>query len=226
MLDIYLVQIDKTLEAPLFKSLIESLPADEQASVNKKVRQTDKESALITRVFLRKLLAENYRLSPAEIVFSKNEYGKPFLPSQPDLHFNISHSGGYIAYTFSDSPVGIDVEIERGMEPETLANFLHPRENDFLFNSAGADKQEMFRIWTLKESYIKAIGMGMYKELTSFSVVSRSGLAELSDANPANVKNWRLSHKLIADKTHLSICCDRDCPEPAETCIKLSDIDW
>ena len=223
MLDVFLVHIDNEIEKSDFQRLLLSLPGDEQESVNKKVRMPDKELALITRVFLRKLLAEKYNIEPEDIAFQKNEYGKPLLTSDADLHFNISHSGRWVSFAFSSMPVGIDIEVERKFEPETLANFLHPLEKEYLFASANANKNEMFRIWTLKESYIKAIGMGMYKELPVFSVLDSRGRSIITDEDSNDDISWKLSHKMIAESTHLSICCNNECPQPSVEIFKATD---
>ena len=222
MLDIFIVHIDENLDDVMFKSLLESLPAEEQSIVTKKIRMQDKQSALLTRVFLRKLLVQKYNLNRSKINFQKNKYGKPFLHEKEELHFNISHSGKYITFVFSDKPVGIDIESERELEPETLANFLHPLEKKHLFRKSG-DKYEMFRIWTLKESYIKAVGMGMYKELTSFSVLDKEGKAEIFDTNLGTHESWILSHKMLADTIHLSVCCSKECSAPVEKHYRSSE---
>lgn len=44
--------------------------------------------------------------------FERTEDGKPFIPGLPDLHFNLSHSGEYIAGAFSDREVGLDLQEE------------------------------------------------------------------------------------------------------------------
>ena len=37
--------------------------------------------------------------------------GKPFFPSQPQLHFNLSHSGSYALCALDTSPVGVDIQV-------------------------------------------------------------------------------------------------------------------
>ena len=59
------------------------------------------------------------------------EDGKPFLPGLPDIHFNLSHSGDYIACAFSDQEVGLD--LQEHSRPHTsivrIAKRFFPRRN-------------------------------------------------------------------------------------------------
>lgn len=98
--------------------------------------------------------------------------GKPCLAGHPDICFNISHCDGLAACAFHDRPVGIDAEMP-GYFPEILINrALSEQEKDFL-RTAGTTlplKQEWFyRLWTLKEAYVKKSGIGVDTDLTDFS---------------------------------------------------------
>jgi 4'-phosphopantetheinyl transferase len=91
----------------------------------------------------------------------KNLYGKPSLRNFPFLHYNISHSENYVVCIISDSrAVGIDVEKIRGFNPYAAKKVCSLKELNNIYSKRDSDK-EFFRLWTLKESYIKAIGLGL-----------------------------------------------------------------
>lgn len=98
--------------------------------------------------------------------------GKPCLADYPDICFNISHCDGLAACGFHHRPIGIDAELP-GYFPEVLIDrALSEQEKDFL-RTAGTTlplKQEWFyRLWTLKEAYVKKSGAGVDTDLTDFS---------------------------------------------------------
>ena len=87
----------------------------------------------------------------------RDEMGKPYF-EDGKLHFNVSHSEEYLAIAISNYPVGIDIQasktIREGMykkvvQPEEMALIGEERQKDFL------------RLWTLKESFVKAEGKGL-----------------------------------------------------------------
>ena len=109
---------------------------------------------------------------PLDII--AGQYGKPELNNQ-DLHFSLSHSGDFIAAALCDSAVGVDIQ-KRAVYSTALVNrFFAEAERDYI--AAAQDKNYAFtEIWSLKESYIKAVGTGMHMPLNSFSVIEMSGL--------------------------------------------------
>ncbi len=68
-------------------------------------------------MLIRTVAAKAYGLDPAGISFSVQEYGKPYIPALPDMHFNISHSGRWIVCAVDSKPIGIDIE---KMKPGTI----------------------------------------------------------------------------------------------------------
>ncbi len=131
---------------------------------------------LVTRALIRTLLSRYLPGHPAEWRFSKNEYGKPevipFSGMMP-LRFNLSHTEGLIACgVVLEHDIGVDVEdIERSGDQLGIADrFFSDREvNDLFALPLDSQKSRFFDYWTLKESYIKARGMGLSIPLGQFS---------------------------------------------------------
>ena len=93
---------------------------------------------------------------------SKGEYGKPYLPAHPEIRFNISHADGIAACIVSERECGIDCEPVRQYRPNVMRRAFSEREISLVENAADGEKNLLFfRLWTLKEAYIKAIGMGL-----------------------------------------------------------------
>ena len=99
-----------------------------------------------------------------------NEFGRPNLKRE-DIFFNISHSGKYVTCAISNKIVGIDIQkhIEKF---EEIISFFSISEKEYLASIPFQKLliKEFFKIWTVKESYVKFLGRGLYKELDSFSL--------------------------------------------------------
>ena len=121
-------------------------------------------------------------------------YGKPYLLDAEEVHFNLSHSGSYVAGTFADSEVGIDIECSRKANLAVARRFFTKEEVEYLeavLAKDGKDQQlneEFVRLWTRKESYIKAVGKGMNLPLNDFCVLS--DIVEQKDRY--HIKSWEL----------------------------------
>lgn len=112
-----------------------------------------------------------------------NAYGKPHLANHPDIHYNISHCRDYIACILSrDYEVGIDVEDIRSFADSVARRVCAQSELDRIYTSE-CRNTEFFRHWTLKESYLKAIGQGLsfqmknvvFDEITTQSIGCNQG---------------------------------------------------
>ncbi len=86
--------------------------------------------------------------------------------------FNISHSRDrlLIAVT-SGRAIGIDIEFRRsGINMNAIADrWFSPKERAF-FQTLENPEKGFFDIWAKKEAYVKALGTGIFKELSSFTV--------------------------------------------------------
>ncbi|WP_304165860.1 4'-phosphopantetheinyl transferase superfamily protein [Lonsdalea britannica] len=145
---------------------------------------------------LRCLLSPLCHVLPHELTFARNPFGKPFLPQYPQLHFNLSHTQAAFAFAIAQGDaVGVDVEGNRGRVEHkrgVAKRFFHPDEADWLaqFCDEEAYVQAFIRIWTRKEAYLKALGLGLSKPLDSFScLMQENGRIQVQDdAQPASAQ--------------------------------------
>lgn len=104
-----------------------------------------------------------------QIEFSTNNYGKPLLLNNLHIHFNISHTGHYIACAVSDESVGIDIELIKPVDIKIAERFFTT--DEIVYVKQGEREQRFYEVWTKKESHVKWEGKGLYKPLVSFSVL-------------------------------------------------------
>ncbi|HKB85680.1 MAG TPA: 4'-phosphopantetheinyl transferase superfamily protein [Ignavibacteriaceae bacterium] len=102
-------------------------------------------------------------MKPADIIFSYNKFGKPYISdSGGNLQFNISHCDNIIVFAFSSgNEIGVDVEkINMIEDMDGVADICFTQyEKDWL-NRTESKTETFYKIWTIKEAFIKAIGRG------------------------------------------------------------------
>lgn len=98
--------------------------------------------------------------------------GKPWISSPPGIEFNISHSHSLAVCAIGQIPLGVDVEQIRPYREPLLGKILSEKERKMFLgdNMSRAEKEQLFfRLWTLKESYVKAVGCGIRVPLSEIS---------------------------------------------------------
>lgn len=176
------------------------LTASELEKINRIVRQQDKDIFLVSTLMKKILLGKYLNCPPEEVRFSENENKKPLLINQPDLHFNTSHSGDWLVFIFSNLPCGIDIEkIKWNFEFDDVMEYsFHPQEKEYVLKSANPHVS-FFRIWTMKESLLKATGEGLIDNLHQLNLME-------AQSNQGNNNIWHIKSSLIEDDYWCSIC--------------------
>jgi len=152
------------------------LTADERAKVSRYRFEKDRHTSLVTRALVRTVLSRYAAVAPADWRFVTNQYGRPEIDEpreQRMLRFNLSHTEGLVVCLVSRGrEVGVDVEnrARGGGLLEIADRFFSPFEVKALRTlPSGEQMDRFFLYWTLKESYIKARGMGLALSLSAFS---------------------------------------------------------
>src|SRR5262249_6094892 len=121
-----------------------------------------------TRALVRTVLSQYRDVAPADWRFETQEHGRPFVASprlDEPLQFNLSNTRGLVVCAVSESLVEMGVDVERNDRVESAMQiaerFFSPSEVRTLMALPPEERAERFAtIWTLKESYIKARGLG------------------------------------------------------------------
>ena len=102
------------------------------------------------------------------LVLSYSDNGKPLAEG---ICFSLSHSGDRVICAIAEQAVGCDIEKTGKARVKVAKRFFAADELEYLGRfSADALDREFFRLWTMKESYIKMTGEGLRLPLSSFRV--------------------------------------------------------
>lgn len=127
--------------------------------------ESDRQRFITARANLRLILAQHLDTLPQNLQFSYGAHGKPSLVNAPHLNFNLSHSGQLAVCAVSyHGAIGVDIEyLKPRHHLNQIANrFFYPEELA-TFQQFGCNLTTFLRIWTAKESHLKATGVGLSK---------------------------------------------------------------
>jgi 4'-phosphopantetheinyl transferase len=164
--------------------------------------QADRLRFLVAHGVLRSILGRYLGQPPVALSFSVNAFGKPALApawGDPPLSFNLSHSRDLaLLAVAAGRHTGVDVEYIRPelVDERIPERFFSPAEVAALRRlPPGQQKDVFFQVWTRKEAFIKAKGMGLSIPLDQFDVSVTPGepAALLRYApDPAETACWEL----------------------------------
>ena len=100
--------------------------------------------------------------APLSLSYTYGRNGKPFLKDYGEVCFSLSHSGRYVMGAFSNHEVGVDVQKHRETRLDMARRFF-AGEDKALLERLGEEhaSDNFYRIWAVKESYMKLTGEGM-----------------------------------------------------------------
>jgi len=221
---VWLAYYETIVDERLLAAYREFLSEPERAQAERFYFARDRHRYLVTRALVRTVLGRLLDLPPAELRFGANEHGRPHLldaAGSAGLHFNLSHTRGLVALAVSrDRELGIDVENTRERNPslDIAERFFAPVEaSELRAQPEHRQQQRFFEYWTLKESYIKARGMGLAIPLDKFhfrfpnhATIELSVDRELGD----RAERWCFYRASPSTDHVLALCAERTADEP------------
>ena len=152
------------------------LSDDEIARYERFFFDRDRHLHLVAWALVRSMLSRYADVAPEQWEFRTNQWGRPEIAGPdpaPPLRFNLSHTRGLIACIVApELDVGVDVEDRRRDTSgrEIARRFFSSREVAALERRTEEEQATaFFEYWTLKEAYIKAVGVGISLGLGRFS---------------------------------------------------------
>lgn len=173
---VFLPESISELTNEIFQQCLNRLDSTSQARVRRFYHREDAWRSLVGMLLPYQALRE-YGFPTDNVQFSRTSSGKPYLTVPTGMDFNVSHDKQMIAMISSvetsgqnASYIGIDVMRRKIPQGETVRTFiraidstLSKTELDILAAQQDSHETEkyIFLLWTLKEAYSKALGLGL-----------------------------------------------------------------
>ena len=171
-LNMLLCFLENNIRFSEYSALMRFVSPERITKINSYIHEKDKILSLMAELIARYDICRKGIADNDSIKFSNGEYGKPFLENNTDYHFSYSHTEGCIAFASDSREIGADVELCRETDLGFTEFILTADEKEYIKKSSDRIS-DFYRIWTAKESYLKYLGIGMYKEMASFSIFDR-----------------------------------------------------
>ena len=184
---LYLLNIREILEEPL-GDLIYFFSEESRERIKKYRFVSDQNRTAWAEILLRFLLPDACR----RLAIKRTASGKPYL-SDSEYQFNLSHSGEWIACTLGRTASGVDIQQEEDVLLSVAEKYFLPEEYQEICALDKAGQRNLFyKFWCIKESYLKYLGTGLTRDLTSFSILDpeppvRLHLTFLPDGSPLSL---------------------------------------
>ncbi|MET7702346.1 4'-phosphopantetheinyl transferase superfamily protein [Streptomyces sp. NPDC005485] len=162
--------------APALADLLAAHWLDEQErqTCGRFLFERDRRQYLVAHTLVRRALALEAGLAETDLVIWRSSRGRPFLRPSPGglprggahLDFNLSHAGGYnLLGIVRRHRIGVDVErLDRDEQAlATITQTFARAEREWVAGAPPGRLRErrVLRLWTLKEAYAKARGLGL-----------------------------------------------------------------
>jgi 4'-phosphopantetheinyl transferase len=223
-------QLDNRCE----EGLCAALDRTERARALRFISALDRREFVACHALLRIMLSRISCQPRCEWAFSLGENGKPSIAAEhglPDLQFNITHTRGLVAASAAwRHPIGVDVQIFG-----SCSDALDLAERFFAVGEAGlvAAASELHRprvfaqLWTLKEAYIKATGLGLSASLDSFvfdlePLRVQFGREQFGREHSDSPGAWQFASSILTEQHALSVALYA--PDQQSRRPKLSEI--
>jgi 4'-phosphopantetheinyl transferase len=215
---VWVVPVEEALGAAADRYL-PWLSAEEVQRVKRYHFERHRREHLATRVLARSALSRYTGIAPERWVFGAGSHGKPHLVSPPaPLGFNLANTEGVVACAVAaggNVEVGVDVEPDTSrVDPLELAEAaFSPEEVDLMRATPPGDRRARFiTLWTLKEAYVKARGLGLALPTTRFTVDLDGGSGATLRFDPAiadQPARWQLARLTSFPGYQLAVALSR-----------------
>jgi 4'-phosphopantetheinyl transferase len=205
MIELWYVDAAAVSEQRFFE-LLETVPEQMREDILRFHFLEDRRLRLLARLCVQKKFSATGNFLWSQV--KETAKGKPFIPGEQS--FNISHSGDFVVVAFSNAEIGVDVEVIDDFDLTTMSGFFHPNEIDAV-EQATNQLGKFYELWTRKEAFLKAMGIGITEELTTHNCLPDSIYAQ---------QMWHLKSTPLMENYKLAICQNRPITE-----VKLTKID-
>ncbi len=189
----------------LYASYLQLLPDDQQKRNHQYLKWEDRHAHLIGRL----LILEGFKylnfsdFSLNDLQYSK--FGRPSISSF--LDFNISHSHSQVICAFRvDATIGVDIEYVSVKNFDDYTEYMNA-EQWLMIQTSEHPLKTFHQLWTIKESVLKAQGMGLQNPMRSITLSGNRALLHGT--------SWHIQTVNIASE----YCCALASDKPIETVV-------
>ncbi|AWW31714.1 phosphopantetheinyl transferase [Echinicola strongylocentroti] len=180
------------------------LTAQEIKTMNRYQRESDRVRYIIGKGYLKIFLSKYLNKAPIDIEFVEGINKKPILKDTRTIHFNISHSNDWVIFGFSRDELGVDIEyVDSGFDFLSLINNCFTKPEAHYIENAYSPRHEFYKLWTRKESLLKATSIGMVDNLHAINCLD--GTQYIPYEVGGGFSDWKIKSLLMDELYFVSL---------------------
>lgn len=220
-LKIYACKMEPAVCSKRYEELVQYVQTEKAQKLKTYVNNADRYRSLLGEILFRDAAIKEFGLTNKEITIIKGKYGKPYVKAIPELQFNISHAEDWVVCAIHHQAVGIDIEKRQKADLGIAKRFFTKDEYKMLMDLPLIEQDDAFiRLWTLKESYLKHLGVGLVYPMDRFCFQLSSDVAAVvGEENGPLLKTYLLDGNYI-----VSVCAQTNQVPLKIKEIALSDL--
>ncbi|KAF9534407.1 4'-phosphopantetheinyl transferase superfamily [Crepidotus variabilis] len=225
-IQVWAVILDESaLQDELYQRALTFVDAESQAKIKKFYHRVDSYRTLIGRLLVRRMLVKK-GISLSQMTFATTQSGKSYLTAQnsnPPIAYNVTHDNNVIAMVVgpgrTNPPAfGLGIDVMKTRVPgkssinefiEVVGDQLSQQEHTILQAASTDDEKtrQFFWMWTLKEAYTKAIGMGLGFDFKRVEFHPQERLVKVDGQIPVG---WKFRMFVLKDgeDQYQGVCAD------------------
>lgn len=192
----YLYKQPEDLTDGLLEQLMQQLPAWRRERALAFKHTEGRWQSAQSYLLLRQALREEFGIDTDE-PFAYGPHGKPYLPSFPHIHFNISHCRGVVMCAVALHEVGCDVEcMDRKVTDSLMRHCLSGAEMESVVD-ASCPNERFLQLWTRKEAFVKMSGDGLATDIPGLLTTPEAGKTKFLTKTDSGLNVvWSLAEKM------------------------------
>ncbi|MBY3222632.1 4'-phosphopantetheinyl transferase family protein [Rhizobium laguerreae] len=196
---------------------MQSLSPDERERAATYRFERDRASFIAGRYVLRQLLSVHTGTSPSKLVLSPDKHGKLRLEGDDRLQFSLANADGLVAVAVASGcdQLGIDCErVDTEIEAAAVDSYCSADERRRLAELPAPERgRAAVALWTLKESHLKALGVGLREDPFNVAFSWNDGIPVMVDGGDRD-RRWH--HRLVESGSQhvvaLAVCSQSGLP--------------
>ncbi|MBY3211307.1 4'-phosphopantetheinyl transferase family protein [Rhizobium laguerreae] len=177
---------------------MQSLSPDERERAATYYFDRDRASFVAGRYLLRRLLSVHTGISPSKLVLSPDKHGKLRLEGDERLQFSLANADGLVAAAVASACDHLGIDCERAdteIEAAAADSYCSAGERRWLAELPASERaRAAIALWTLKESHLKALGVGLREDPRNVAFYWKDGIPVMVDGGDLD-RRWH--HRLV-----------------------------
>ncbi|WP_236252782.1 4'-phosphopantetheinyl transferase superfamily protein [Echinicola sp. 20G] len=200
--DLWRVPVQKLKDK--IDKILQLLTPQEFNTMNRYQKESDRLRYAIGKGFLKTLLSKYLNCEPEEVEFIEGMNKKPAIKNHRNFNFNISHSKDWVIFGFCSDELGVDIEfVDSKFDFLSLINNCFTKPEAHFIENAYSPRHEFFKLWTRKESLLKATSVGVVDNLNFINCLD--GVQYIPYEVGGGFSDWKIKSLLMDEVYPISV---------------------